>query len=257
MELIFNGILEAIKLIGSGDPEIYGVTALTLYASGFATILSLLIGVPMGVLLALTRFPGRRLIVSAVNAGMGMPPVVVGLWVSIFLWRYGPLGFLRMMYTPGAIIVAQTVIATPVIMGFTIAAVQQVNPKLRLQILALGASWVQYVWAVIKEARLALMAAVIAGFGSVISEVGASMMVGGNIKGYTRVLTTATSMEVSKGNFSTAVALSIFLLLLTYGITFLLTLLQQWEGRERHEKPLVAKYGEKPANTPLNKEDEP
>lgn len=233
MDLIWNGIIEALRLIGSGDPEIYGVTALTLYVSGLATIISLFIGIPLGTLMALKRFSGRRFVISLINTGMGMPPVVVGLWVSIFLWRYGPLGFLHMLYTPSAIIVAQTVISTPVVTGFTIAAIQHINPRLHLQIMALGASKRQYLWSIMKEARLALIAAVIAGFGSVISEVGASMMVGGNIKGYTRVLTTATAMEVSKGSFSTAVALSVFLMLLTYGITLILTYIQQWEGKDR------------------------
>lgn len=244
MDLIWNGIVEAFKLIGSGDPEIYGVTALTLYVSGLATIISLLIGIPLGIVLALKRFTGRRFVISLVNTGMGMPPVVVGLWVSIFLWRYGPLGFLHALYTPAAIIVAQTVIATPVVTGFTVAAIQHINPKLHLQILALGASKRQYFWSIIKEARLALLAAVIAGFGSVISEVGASMMVGGNIKGYTRVLTTATAMEVSKGSFSTAVAFSIFLMLLAYGVTFLLTYIQQWERRDRHDNTAIVKIAE-------------
>jgi tungstate transport system permease protein len=227
-------------LIGSGDAEVFGVTLLTLVVSGLATMISLLIGVPLGVLLALLRFRGRRLMVSLVNTGMGMPPVVVGLWVSIFLWRNGPLGALRLIYTPAAIIIAQTIIATPVITGFTIAAVQNLTPKLRLQILALGASRRQYLWTILRESRLALMAAVIAGFGSIISEVGASMMVGGNIKGYTRVLTTATSMEVSKGNFSLAVALSIILIVLAFGVTYLLTIIQQWERKDRNLRPLIS-----------------
>ena len=245
MDLIVNGIFEALKLIGSGDPETYKVAALTIYISGLATIISLLVGIPLGIALALGKFFGRRMIVSLINTGMGMPPVVVGLWISIFLWRYGPLGFLHMMYTPGAIIIAQTFIAAPIITGFTIAAVSQVNPKLRLQILALGASRWQYVWSILKEAKMGLLAAVIAGFGSIISEVGASMMVGGNIKGYTRVLTTATSMEVSKGNFAAAVALSIFLMLLVYGVTLFLTLIQQWERKEKYHHSHSIKYADK------------
>jgi tungstate transport system permease protein len=254
LDLVFNGIIEALQLIGSGDSEIYGVTALTLYASGLATILSILIGIPFGMLLALSRFVGRKFVISLVNLGMGMPPVVVGLWVSIFLWRYGPLGFLHMLYTPYAIIFAQTVIATPLITGFTIAAIQNINPKLHLQILALGASKCQYFWYILKEARLGLLAAIIAGFGSIISEVGASMMVGGNIKGYTRVLTTATAMEVSKGNFSTAVALSIFLMILTYGVTLLLTLFQQRERRDQHDKVVVNRFTNKSMSELLEKE---
>jgi tungstate transport system permease protein len=160
---------------------------------------------------------------------MGLPPVVVGLFVSIFLWRSGPLGFLELLYTPAAIVIAQFVIATPIVMGITVAALQQLPRKLKLQILALGATRVQMVWMLIKEAKLPLLAAVMAGFGGVISEIGASIMVGGNIKGYTRVLTTATVMETSKGNFDIAIALGIILLLLAYVINLILTYVQQRE----------------------------
>jgi tungstate transport system permease protein len=160
---------------------------------------------------------------------MGLPPVVVGLFVSIFLWRNGPLGFLRILYTPTAIIVAQSVIATPIVMGITIGAMQNLPPSLRLQILALGATRTQMVWTLIKEARLPLMAAVMAGFGGVISEVGASIMVGGNVQGYTRVLTTATVMETGRGEFDVAIALSVILLLFTLFINYVLTHVQQRE----------------------------
>ncbi|GAB6158629.1 ABC transporter permease [Desulfotomaculum varum] len=227
MDLIVNGVREALISLFGGDPEVYQVTLLTLKISGLATLISLFVGIPAGVFLALRKFPGRGFIISLVNTGMGLPPVVVGLWVSILLWRYGPLGFLGLMYTPAAMVIAQAVIATPIVTGFTIAAVQQIKPQLRLQILALGASRRQYMWLLMREAKLPLLAAVIAGFGGVVSEVGASMMVGGNVKGYTRVLTTATVMEVSKGNFAAAIALSVILLILAYGVTLLLTLLQQ------------------------------
>jgi tungstate transport system permease protein len=158
---------------------------------------------------------------------MGQPPVVVGLFVTILLWRNGPLGFLRMLYTPGAMVAAQCVLATPVIAGFTLAALQAINPRLRLQIVGLGASRVEMVWLLLREARLPVLAAVMAGFGAVISEIGASMMVGGNIPGQTRVLTTATVMETSKGNFGMAIALSLILLLLIYAVNVLLTSVQQ------------------------------
>jgi tungstate transport system permease protein len=158
---------------------------------------------------------------------MGLPPVVVGLFVTIFLWRNGPLGFMGILYTPAAMVIAQTVIAAPIVTGITLAAIQQLPPKLRLQILALGANRLQMVWILAKEARLPLLAAVMAGFGGVISEIGASIMVGGNIKGYSRVLTTATVMETSKGNFDVAIALGIILLLLAYLINLVLTHIQQ------------------------------
>jgi tungstate transport system permease protein len=189
----------------------------------------LFIGISIGTTVALSKFPGRRIVVSLINTGMALPPVVVGLFVTIFLWRNGPLGVLGVLYTPTAMIIAQTVIATPIVMGITLAAIQQLPQKLHLQILALGATRIQMVWILIKEARLPLLAAVMAGFGGVISEVGASIMVGGNIKGYSRVLTTATVMETSRGNFEIAIALGIILLLLAYFINLILTQIQQRE----------------------------
>jgi tungstate transport system permease protein len=230
MDTIFTGLAEAFKMLIQRDTEVYLVTLLTLQVSGAATVLSVITGIPLGIYLALRRFPGKSFLISLINTGMGLPPTVVGLWVSIFLWRYGPFGYLNIMYTPVAMLIAQFVIACPVVTAFTIAAIQNLNPKLHLQIQALGASRFQYYLLLIKEAKYALAAAVIAGFGSVISEVGASMMVGGNIKGYTRVLTTATVMEVSKGNLEVALALGAILLVLAYSITLMLTIMQQREG---------------------------
>jgi tungstate transport system permease protein len=229
MDLIFEGIKKAFWLLATGDPEVMRITLLSLQISGTATLISLLIGVSTGVTIALSRFPGRRFVVSLINTGMGLPPVVVGLFVTVFLWRNGPLGFLEILYTPAAMILAQAVIATPIVMGITLAAIQQLPQKLRLQILSLGATHIQMVWILIKEARLPLLAAVMAGFGGVISEVGASIMVGGNIKGYSRVLTTATVMETSRGNFDVAIALGIILLVLAYLINLVLTHIQQRE----------------------------
>lgn len=227
MDLIWSGLREAVAMLLRGDPELWRVTWLTLRVSGTATLLSVLIGVPVGAILALSRFPGRNLVVSLINTGMGMPPVVAGLWVSLLLWRSGPLGHLGLMYTPTAMVIAQALIATPIVMGFTLAGIQQLDRRLSLQLLALGASRWQLILLLIREARLSLLAAVIAGFGGVVSEVGASMMVGGNIQGYTRVLTTATVLEVSKGNFDVALALSFILMALAFGVTWALTLLQQ------------------------------
>ncbi len=229
MDLILEGIKRAFWLLVTFDPEVMSITFLSLKISGLATLISLFLGISIGAIIALTQFPGKKIIVSLVNTGMGLPPVVVGLFVSIFLWRSGPLGFLELLYTPSAIVVAQAVIATPIVMGITLASLQQLPKKMRLQILALGASRVQMVWMLVKEAKLPLLAAVMAGFGGVISEVGASIMVGGNIKGYTRVLTTATVMETSKGNFDIAIALGIILLLLAYVINLILTYVQQRE----------------------------
>jgi len=227
MGLLGEGLLEALRLLLTGDPEVWRITVLSLQVSGSATLLSLLVGIPLGTLLALARFPGRALAVSVVNTGMGLPPVVVGLFVTIVLWRNGALGFLEILYTRLAMVLAQFVIAAPIVTGLTLAAVQQVPEQFRLQMLGLGASRAQMVRMLLKEARLPLLAAVMAGFGGVISEVGASMMVGGNIKGSTRVLTTATVLETSKGNFDVAIALSAILLLITFLVNWALTWIQQ------------------------------
>jgi tungstate transport system permease protein len=227
MELIWDGIKQAINLLFQANPEILQITWLSIRISGLATLISLLIGLPLGTLLALGRFRGRQFMLSLVNTGMALPPVVAGLAVSIFLWRSGPLGSLAWMYTPTAIIVAQTVIAAPVVTGLTASALQQLDPRLRLQLLGLGASRGQMIVALWKEARLPLLAALMAGFGSVISEVGASMMVGGNIRFQTRVLTTAIVLETGKGEFALAIALSVILLLLAFAVNLGLTWIQQ------------------------------
>lgn len=209
------------------DSEIIQITSLSLQVSAIATVISLLIGLPFGTWLALGDFRGRSFILSIINTGMALPPVVVGLVVAIMLWRSGPLGGLQLIYTPIAIIIAQTVIAAPVVTGLTAAALEALDPRLRQQLLGLGASHGQVVWHLWREARLPLLAALMAGFGSVISEVGASMMVGGNIRGQTRVLTTAIVLETSKGEFGNALALSTLLLVLTYLINLALTWIQQ------------------------------
>jgi tungstate transport system permease protein len=227
LNVVTEGLVEAMRLLVALDPDVLNITMRTIQVSGTATFVSVLIGIPIGTILALTSFWGRGFLVSLVNFGMGLPPVVVGLATWLCLTRYGPLGFLDILYSPTAMIVAQTVIATPIVAGFSLAAIQAVSPKLRLQILALGATRLQYLFLLLWESRLGILAAVIAGFGGVISEVGASMMVGGNVRGYTRVLTTATVLEVSKGKFELATALSIILLLLTFCVVAGLSYLQQ------------------------------
>ena len=211
--------------------DLFPITLLSLQVSTLATLISLLIGLPLGTALALSKFPGRAFIMSLINTGMALPPVVVGLFVAMSLWRSGPLGDLKLIYTPAAIIIAQTIISAPVVTGLTAAALQQLDPRLRLQLYGLGASRVQMIFSLWREARLPLLAALMAGFGSVISEVGASMMVGGNIKGQTRVLTTAIVLETGKGEFETAIALSIFLLAITFLVNWALTAIQQ-RGRQ-------------------------
>jgi tungstate transport system permease protein len=232
MEFIWEGIRQAFALIIHGDPDVWEITLLSIEVSGIATGISLLLGLPLGTWIALGKFPGRNFTLSLINTGMALPPVVVGLWVSIFLWRSGPLGDMRLIYTPTAIIIAQTIISAPVVTGLTVAALQSLNPRLQMQLLGLGASRMQLILSLWREARLPLLAALMAGFGSVISEVGASMMVGGNILHQTRVLTTAIVLETGKGDFGLAIALGILLLLLAYLVNLALTWIQQ-RGAQR------------------------
>ncbi len=227
MQNLIEGIIRAFQLLLQGDPEVVRITLLSLKVSGVATLISILIGLPLGTFLALVNFRSRQFWISLINTGMALPPVVVGLVVSIFLWRSGPLGGLKLIYTPAAIVIAQVLISFPLAAGLTISSLQQLDPRLRVQLLGLGASKVQMIISLWKEARLALVAALIAAFGSVISEVGASMMVGGNLKGSTRVLTTAIVLETSRGEFASAIALSIILLGLAFLVNFALTTLQQ------------------------------
>ncbi|UYZ24483.1 ABC transporter permease [Mesobacillus jeotgali] len=227
MELLLEGLKKAIEMILSSDPEILEITLLTLRVSISAVLVSTLIGIPTGMFLGLARFPGRRFILAIINIGMGLPPVVAGLWITLFLWRSGPLGDWSWLYTPTAIILAQILVSLPIVTALTSTAFQQINPKLILQVKALGATKIQLYWILMKEVKLAILAAIIAGFGRVIAEVGAAMMVGGNISGETRILTTSIVMEVSKGNFDIALALSFILMTLAFIITFSLTYLQQ------------------------------
>jgi tungstate transport system permease protein len=212
--------------------EILKITTLSLQVSTIATLISLMVGLPFGTWLALGDFRGRSFLLSVVNTGMALPPVVVGLVVAMTLWRSGPLGDLKLIYTPWAIVIAQTIISAPVVTGLTAAALAALDPRLQQQLLGLGASRPQMIWMLWREARLPLLAALMAGFGSVISEVGASMMVGGNIRGQTRVLTTAIVLETSKGEFEQALALSALLLIITYLINLALTWIQQ-KGQKR------------------------
>ncbi|HUS83353.1 MAG TPA: ABC transporter permease [Dehalococcoidia bacterium] len=229
MDLIWDGLREAIHIIRTGDYSVWSITLRSLLVSGSAVLISLVLGVLAGAVLAFKDFRGRGILLSLVNTGMGLPPVAVGLLVAILLWRSGPLGHLRLIYTPTAMVAAQTIIATPIVTGFTAAALRHLDPRLRTQLYALGASRPQMLWVVLWEAKLPLLAAVMAGFGGAISEVGASMMVGGNLAGETRVLTTSVILEVSRGEFAPAIALSIILLVLIFIVNAILTTVQQQE----------------------------
>ena len=227
MELIWDGLREAARLWWTGDAEIIEITLRTLAISSAATVLALLIGIPSGAVLALRRFWGRGLLVASVNTGMGMPPVVIGLLVALVLWRSGPLGDLDLIYTPTAMVVAQLLLSLPMVVGFSLASIQSINPRLIGQMWAMGANRRQVLWLLIRETRLGLLAAVMAGFGAAISEVGASLQVGGNLAGETRVLTTAMVLETGRGNFEVAMALGIVLVLLAFAVNLVLTAVQQ------------------------------
>jgi tungstate transport system permease protein len=219
-------LLEAFRLILTGDPTLSHIVWLSLRVSGVALLLSTLLGIPAGVGLGLARFPGRRVVIAAIYTGMAFPPVVIGLFVYLLLSRSGPLGSLNLpfvpsLFSPGAMIMAQIIIAFPLVAGFSMAAVTGVDPALRLQVRSLGASPWQTTWAVLDEARIGVVASIVAGFGGIISEVGAVMLVGGNIEGRTRVLTTAIVLETSKGNFNLAVALGLVLLSIAFLTNFI------------------------------------
>jgi len=227
VDILLEGLIKAFNLLFSFDEEVYSITFLSIKLSLTATVISSILGIAAGLYLSFKDFWGKSFVISSINTGMAFPPVLVGLFVSILLWRNGILGSLGLLYTPFAIVIAQVIIATPLVTGISLAAFQNLSGKLPLQLMGLGASKYQLVFVLLKELKLPILAAVMAGFGSVISEVGASMMVGGNIKGYTRVLTTATVTETSKGNFDIAIALGVILLFVTFAINFILTKLQQ------------------------------
>lgn len=209
------------------DEELRAIVLRTIAVSGTATLLAMLLGVPAGYVLARRRFPGRTLLLSAVNTGMGMPPVVVGLIVWLLLVRSGPLGHLDLIYTTRAMVAAQLLIATPLVVGFAAASIQALPPRLPDLLITLGAGRLRMLWIISREARLGLLAAVMAGFGGVVSEVGASMMVGGNLRGSTRVLTTAIVTETSRGHTEQALALGAVLLALAFVANVVLTVVQQ------------------------------
>jgi tungstate transport system permease protein len=231
VETLVEALLQALRLILDVDPEVLEIVILSLQVSGGALAISTLLGIPIGALLGLARFVGRQAVLAFLYTGMGFPPVVIGLFVYLFLSRSGPLGSLNSplipsLFTPAAMIVAQTIIALPLVAGFTMAAVMGVDPQLRLQVRALGATRWQSLWATLGEARVGVLVSIIAGFGSIISEVGAVMLVGGNIANRTRVLTTAIVLETGKGNFDLALALGIILLSISFLVNVLMLYLQ-------------------------------
>uniref|UniRef100_A0A7C3UY72 ABC transporter permease subunit n=1 Tax=Desulfobacca acetoxidans TaxID=60893 RepID=A0A7C3UY72_9BACT len=227
METILQGFVSALRLLTHLNPELLRIIWLSLQVSGMALMLATLLGLPLGALLALKPFPLRGFLLNLLNTGMGLPPVVVGLVLYLILSRSGPMGFLELLYTPSAMIMAQTVLSFPIVASLTHAAIVGVDPVIRLAAQTLGATPLQEAVTVVREARYGIGAAVIAGFGRVSAEVGAVLMVGGNIAHYTRVMTTAIALETDKGNFDLGIALGIILLALSLVVNLALRAVQR------------------------------
>ena len=232
MDVLGDGFLEAVRLLLTGDEDTWAITGLTLRVSLSATVIAFLVGAPLGTALALGRFRGRRVLLAIANTGLGLPPVVVGLFVTVLLWRSGPLGGLGLLYTPTAMVIAQAAIAAPIVIALTATALRQVDADFLLQLRGLGATRLRALGALLAEARLPLLAAGLAGFGAVVSEVGAAQMVGGNLAGETRVLTTAAVLATSRGQFALAIAFGLILLVLAFAVNLAVTIAQhRQEGR--------------------------
>ena len=234
MQTLIEALQEALKLLLALDVRVLGTVALTLRITLTSLVLSTLLGLPAGAALGMAgRLPARGLLMAALYTGMGLPPVVVGLFVFVLLSRSGPLGGLSWLFTPTAMILAQTIIAMPLVIGLTMAAVGSTHPDLRPQLRALGATRWQTVVTVLAENRLGLLAAIAAAYGRIVAEVGAVMLVGGNIEMKTRVLTTAIVLETRKGAFALALALGIILLTLTFTANSALLRFGNWNGQSR------------------------
>jgi tungstate transport system permease protein len=227
MDSILAGFVAAFRLIIHLNPELVRIVLLSLQVSGTALLLATLLGLPLGAFLALRRMPLRGLVISLLNTGMGLPPVIVGLFLYLVLSRSGPLGFIGLLYTPTAMVIAQCILALPIVASLALAAIANVDPVIRQAALTLGATPLQESLAVVREARYAIVAGIMAGLGRVMAEVGAIIIVGGNIAGYTRVMTTTIALETDKGEFELAIALGIILLAISFIITLALRFFQR------------------------------
>jgi tungstate transport system permease protein len=232
LSAILEGLVKALWLLISFNPEVYSIILLTLRVSGIAIAIGAFLGIPTGATIALRDFAGKRLLISIVNTLMGLPPVVVGLLVYLILSTSGPLGPLQLLYTPMAMIIAQSIMALPIVTGVTISSIGAVDKTIHDKAVSLGATRSQVTMTILKEARLGLLMAIIVAFGAAISEVGAVMIVGGNIRWATRVLTTAIVLETELGEFSVAMSLGIILLLMSFLVNWVLTQMQ-WKGMRR------------------------
>lgn len=227
MDLITEGFAKAFILIINLDTELLGIIFLSLKVSGLALLIAAVLGVPIGALTGLRRFPLRGIIISLMNTFMGLPPVVVGLFLYLLLSRSGFFGFMGLLYTPAAMITAQSILAFPIVASLSHSAVVNVSPVVRLASVTLGATPFQASLNTVKEARYGILSAIIAAFGRVMAEVGAILIVGGNIAGYTRVMTTTIALETDKGNFEFALALGLILLTLSLIVNAVLHIIQK------------------------------
>ncbi len=221
MDYLVEGLVKAFELIFSLDNEIYGIVGRSVRFALIATLLASALGVPIGFLIASKKFRGKPAVITLLNTLMALPTVVVGLLGYAFFSRMAPLGFLELIFTPSAVILGEFFLSLPVITNLTVSAVQAVDRRAYLTAQALGAGRWMVAWTVLMEARFSLLAAIIAGFGRAVSEVGSAMMVGGNIRYYTRTMTTAIALEVSKGEFGFGLALGFFLLFVAFSINIL------------------------------------
>ena len=230
MEFLFDSFFSALLLLWSIDPELVEIVSVSLKVSSSSTLIASMVGVPAGFLIAFREFPGKRLLMTILNTLLALPTVVIGLFVYAFISRRGILGVLNLLYTQKAMIIGQVILIIPIITVFTISAISRIDERYRKTAMTLGANALQTAWVIIREARFAIMAAVIAAFGRVIAEVGISMMLGGNAKGFTRTMTTAMALEYDKGEFVLGVALGIVLLTISFGLNIFFNYIQ---GRAR------------------------
>lgn len=227
MDYLWGGLTTALKLIFTFDQEVISCTWVSLSVSSIAILLASLVGVPLAFLIGINEFKGKRMIITLFNTMMALPTVVVGLFVFSLISRQGPIGVLGLLFTPIAMMIGQFILATPIITALAISAIQGIDPRIKMTALTLGARSYQITFALMLEARFAIMAAIIAGFGRIIGEVGSAMILGGNIRGYTRSITTAIALETSKGEFSLGLALGIILLTVALSVNIILRYLQQ------------------------------
>jgi tungstate transport system permease protein len=222
MDYILNGLIQAIHLLLSGHAETYSAVGVTLRVSSLSIAASLLLGLPMGFVLGQSEFAGKQLVRLFVNTLLSLPTVLIGLLVYSFLSKRGPLGDLELLFTIPGIAIGQTMLGLPIIVALTASAVENMDRRLRLTLLTLGASKRQILVTTIIEARFSLLAAAVTAYGRIVSEVGISMMVGGNIKWFTRTITTAVALETNKGEFAMGIALGLVLLFIAFGVNILL-----------------------------------